>query len=123
MISTKFRHFHDFAKRIPRGEMIQLRDLALGYILRLDPKLIGTVCGSFRRGAVSSGDIDILMGHSDYTSECKGKKQEYVKRVVAAMEEGGFVTDTLSLGETKFMVSHTPHAGHCVSIPTYVPYS
>lgn len=84
--------------------MTKLRDMAFARIKSVDEKLVATVCGSFRRGAVSSGDIDILMGHPDYTSEVK-KKPEYVKRVVAAMEAGGFVTDTLSLGETKFMAS------------------
>lgn len=62
------------------------------------------MCGSFRRGAASSGDIDILIGHPDYSSDVK-KKPDLVKRVVKVMEEAGFVTDTLSLGETKFMVS------------------
>ena len=29
----------------------------------VDEKLTAEVCGSFRRGAASSGDIDILMTH------------------------------------------------------------
>ena len=66
--------------------------------------LVATVCGSFRRGAASSGDIDVLIGHPDYSSEEK-HKPDFVKRVVKVMEKEGFVTDTLSLGETKFMVS------------------
>ena len=101
--SLSQRHFHDFSKRIPRKEMTQLREIAFGYVEAVDSKLVATVCGSFRRGAASSGDIDILIGHPDYTSETK-KKPDLVKRVVEKMEEGGFVTDTLSLGETKFMV-------------------
>lgn len=93
--------------------MLKLQELAFGYISSVDPKLIPTVCGSFRRGATSSGDIDILVGHPDHSSQDsegkeekgKKKKQDIVKRVVEAMKEGGFVTDTLSMGETKFMVS------------------
>ena len=84
--------------------MMKLREIAFSHIKSVDDKLVATVCGSFRRGAASSGDIDVLIGHPDYTSEVK-KKPDIVKRVVAKMEGGGFVTDTLSLGETKFMVS------------------
>ena len=54
-------------------------------------------------GAASSGDIDVLLGHPSYTSEST-KKPPYLKSVVDVMEREGFVTDTLSLGESKFMV-------------------
>jgi len=88
--------------------MVQLQDVAFKHISAVDSKLVATVCGSFRRGAVSSGDIDILLGHPDYVSNSlpsPKKKPDLVKRVAEKMEEEGFVTDTLSLGETKFMVS------------------
>ena len=58
-------------------------------------------------GAASSGDIDMLLGHPDYTSGSKSKPP-YIKSIVGAMEEDGFVTDTLSAGESKFMVRGTP---------------
>ena len=54
-------------------------------------------------GAASSGDIDVLLGHPDYTSESKSKPA-YIKSIVGEMERDGFVTDTLSAGESKFMV-------------------
>jgi DNA polymerase beta len=96
------KHFHDFQKRIPRPEMMQLRDVALGHIAKEDEKFVANVCGSFRRGAATSGDIDIILGHPDYTSE-SSKRPPYIRRVVQRMEGAGFVTDTLSLGESKFM--------------------
>lgn len=107
------RYFADFLKRIPRDEMVQLQDVAFKHIKSTDPKLAAIVCGSYRRGAASSGDIDILLGHPDYVSSSgsstsspnsKKKKPDFVKRVAAEMEKEGFVTDTLSVGETKFMV-------------------
>ena len=83
--------------------MVKLQQLAFDNIKEVDEKLVATVCGSFRRGAASSGDIDVLLGHPGFTSEMK-KKPDLIKRVVLKMEETGFVTDTLSLGEAKFMV-------------------
>ena len=52
---------------------------------------------------MSSGDIDILLGHPSYSS-VDTKKPPYIKSIVKTMEEAGFVTDSLSLGESKFMV-------------------
>ncbi|XP_064382642.1 DNA polymerase beta-like [Halichondria panicea] len=104
------KHFFDFQQRIPRSEMVQLQDIAFSHIHSVDPQFIATVCGSFRRGAVSSGDIDILLGHPTYSS-VDTKKPPYIKSIVKTMEEAGFVTDSLSLGESKFM-------GVCVLPPT-----
>ncbi len=65
-------------------------------------------------GAKSSGDIDILLGHPSYSS-VDSKKPSYVKSIVQLMEEVGFVTDSLSLGESKFMVRMSiciPYSGY-----------
>jgi DNA polymerase beta len=79
-----------------------LRQKAFDLIKQIDDDIIATVCGSFRRGAVSSGDIDILISHPKYSSDSKSKPS-YIKNIVKAMETDGFVTDTLSSGDTKFM--------------------
>ena len=123
--------------------MLKLQDKVFSVIKGVDPKFIATICGSFRRGiykhinygskleitvvhmtlyftshccllsgAASSGDIDILLGHPDYTSESKSKPP-YIKSVVGVMEKDGFVTDTLSAGDSKFMV-------HCMTTCTCV---
>ncbi|XP_007476459.1 DNA polymerase beta isoform X2 [Monodelphis domestica] len=63
------RYFDDFEKRIPREEMLQMQDIVLNEVKKVDPKYIATVCGSFRRGAESSGDMDILLTHPSFTSE------------------------------------------------------
>ena len=49
-LSFVYRHFHDFQKRIPREEMLQLRDIAFSHVQKEDEKFVATVCGSFRRG-------------------------------------------------------------------------
>ena len=47
------RHFEDFELRIPRAEMVQLRDFAVGAIKKIDAEYVAKVCGSFRRGGYS----------------------------------------------------------------------
>ena len=36
---------------------------------KLDEEYDAEICGSFRRGAASSGDIDILLTHPSFTSK------------------------------------------------------
>uniref|UniRef100_A0AAY4E267 DNA polymerase n=1 Tax=Denticeps clupeoides TaxID=299321 RepID=A0AAY4E267_9TELE len=97
------RYFEEFEKRIPRTEMQQMETLILRELKELDPEYIGTICGSYRRGAESSGDIDILLTHPLFTSQSE-KQPKLLHSVVECLESSGFVTDTLSKGDTKFMV-------------------
>ncbi|EDO36295.1 predicted protein [Nematostella vectensis] len=98
------KYVDEFETRIPREEMIKLRDIVLVHVKKQDKNLTATVCGSFRRGATSSGDIDILLSHPDYTSSSQNyDKKSLLHGLVHCLEKADFVTDTLSLGETKFM--------------------
>uniref|UniRef100_A0A669F027 DNA polymerase n=1 Tax=Oreochromis niloticus TaxID=8128 RepID=A0A669F027_ORENI len=95
-------YFEEFEKRIPRAEMEKMETLILGELEKVDQEYIGTICGSYRRGAASSGDIDILLTHPNYTSQTE-KQPKLLHAVVDHLESIGFVTDTLSKGDTKFM--------------------
>ncbi|KAF6084721.1 DNA polymerase beta [Phyllostomus discolor] len=63
------KYFEDFEKRIPREEMLQMQEIVLNEVKKVDSEYIATVCGSFRRGAESSGDMDVLLTHPSFTSE------------------------------------------------------
>lgn len=96
------KYFEEFEKRIPRSEMQKMEALILKELDIVDPEYIGTICGSYRRGAESSGDIDILLTHPDFTSQSE-KQPKLLHAVVDHLESIGFITDTLSKGDTKFM--------------------
>lgn len=96
------KHYEDFETRVPRKEMLELQDFALREIHKLDTEYNAEICGSFRRGAETSGDIDILLTHPLFTSETK-KKTKCLHDVVKQFEDVGFITDTLSHGDAKFM--------------------
>lgn len=73
------------------------------------------ICGSFRRGSSTSGDVDILLTHPDYTSSSKeykhrtkGKTTEatiLLDKVIESLKKVKFITETIALGDFKFMVS------------------
>lgn len=96
------KYFEDFERRIPRAEMLQMQEIVLEQVRKLDSEYVATVCGSFRRGAESSGDMDVLLTHPDFTSETI-KQPKLLHRVVDQLEKCSFITDTLSKGDTKFM--------------------
>lgn len=102
-----FRHFDDFEKKIPRAEIEEIEQIIQESIAELDEKYIITICGSYRRGKPESGDIDILLTHPSYTSDTKDAKKHttLLKSVVKHLEEKKLITDTISHGEFKFMVS------------------
>ena len=51
--------------------MEQLEKICVETIEGIDDEYEARVCGSYRRGATDSGDIDILLTHPGFTSESK----------------------------------------------------
>nr|CAD29081.1 chimeric DNA-directed DNA polymerase bf4-4 [synthetic construct] len=89
------KYFEDVEKRIPREEMLQMQDIVLNEVKKLDPEYIATVCGSFgslRREEKMLNDVDLLIIVPE---------KKLLKHVLPNIRR--FITDTLSKGETKFM--------------------
>ena len=101
------RHLKDFEARIPRSEIEALEAIVQAAAKAHDPPLQVTVCGSYRRGKPSSGDIDCLLCHPSYKErEPEGKANEalvpnWVSTLVDALKASGFLTDVISLGKKK----------------------
>ena len=92
------KYFEDFEQRIPRSEIRMIVEAVRSRVESVDGKYVMTVCGSYRRGATTSGDIDILLSHPTHLTEV-----DHLARVVMALTEDQIITDTLSQGTTKFM--------------------
>ncbi|XP_060533712.1 DNA polymerase beta-like [Cylas formicarius] len=99
------KYFEDFEKKIPRNEIEQIESQIKNQLEDIDPKFEVTICGSYRRGKSESGDIDALITHIDYNSSIidKKHKNQVLKTIVDKLMQCHLITDTLSLGETKFM--------------------
>ncbi|XP_054716268.1 DNA polymerase beta-like [Uloborus diversus] len=96
------KYFEDFEKKIPREEMKSLEEKILKTCHKLDKRYVAAVCGSYRRGASESGDIDILLTHPHYTST-GGKQPHLLKDVVKQLEKEQLIVEQITLSETKFM--------------------
>ena len=84
--------------------MQQHQKFLMAEMVKIDEKYTAEICGSFRRGKSSSGDIDMLVCHPDYTSETKDKNKDVrLKLIVEHLKKMDYVTDIFSQGELKFM--------------------
>lgn len=99
------RYFDDFEKSIPRAEIEAVEHKVKAHFTSFDPELQVTICGSYRRGKPESGDMDILISKPSYVSTCNKKEgSQLLHTFIQQLEAIGLVTDTISMGDSKFMV-------------------
>jgi DNA polymerase/3'-5' exonuclease PolX len=82
------KYYEPLLERIPREEMMNHEHMLL---INLPDMMDGDIVGSFRRGAASSGDIDLLIKEVDIHA--------YVNDLV----EQGYIMEILAMGENKCM--------------------
>jgi len=96
------KYFEELELRIPRDEMILLEEFIKNIVHKVDSEFVMITAGSYRRGAVTSGDIDILLTHPKFNSEQK-KGKDYLALVVQPLKDCGFLTDDITNGRLKYM--------------------
>jgi len=84
------KYYDDILKRIPRAEVIQHERIMKAAF----PSFECQVVGSYRRGAVDSGDVDVLV---------KGESRQEFASGIYRMRESGYIIETLAEGPKKFM--------------------
>lgn len=89
------QYFSDIQQPIPRVEMLQHEKL-----IRKEKNqyLSLNITGSFRRGAQSSGDIDVLI----HTTENKSKELA-LNEFVGSLKSTGYIKEELAFGKSKYM--------------------
>lgn len=96
------KYYSQINERIPRDEIKKIEQKIKLVINKLDPKLIFTICGSYRRQLATSGDIDILITHPDVKEEDDVDNQ--LIDIVASLTKSKLLVDDLTaLGKTKYM--------------------
>ena len=92
------KYYEDLLERIPRQEM-HIHEQTLKE--ELPNFLKGELVGSFRRCAESSGDIDMIIKHSDKNTPkmATATFHKYVKN----LKEYGYIKEVLALGDKKCM--------------------
>jgi len=82
--------------RIPRAEIKKHERLYKANVKEVCQEMSFIITGSYRRGTKDSGDIDILLSHSQNNASCF---RAFVDRLI----DCGYLIDTLAYGEKKYM--------------------
>lgn len=90
------KYYKDSLLRIPRSEMEQHEKIIMN---NLEEPVEGIIVGSYRRGAPTSGDIDVLLKIPEtYT---KKQQKDTLEFIVKKLQESGYLIDILALGDKK----------------------
>jgi DNA polymerase beta len=95
------KYYEDINERIPRKEMLLHQKQLMRRLKEVDERFEGEIVGSFRRGAVDSGDIDILVKMP--SSVPSPETLEAFQRFIHYLQGTEYVTDILATGPKKFM--------------------
>ncbi|OWR53327.1 DNA polymerase beta [Danaus plexippus plexippus] len=95
------KYFENFEEKIPREEIQKIEAIIKKNILDLDCDYTITICGSYRRGASQSGDIDVLVTHPTMKLDKEKIGEKLLKEIKEAL--GELIVDVISMGATKFM--------------------
>jgi len=101
-IDIGIKYYEDFQQKIPRDEIDNAKNIIYNTLKKLDHELIFEICGSYRRGNIESGDIDILISHPNFYDNIS--KEKFLEKIIKELTSINFIIDNLtSKGDTKFM--------------------
>ena len=117
------RYFEDLQHRIPRDEITAIKNILEREVHALDHEFRTEVCGSYRRGLPTSGDIDFLVTHPAIRTEAQVTEQ-IMNSIVGRLKGSGLIVDQISSSKIKFMGYcrlDAEHRGRHLDI-LFVPY-
>jgi len=91
------KYHYDLIQRIPRDEIDEYAKVIDTICKRISKNMEWSINGSYRRGHLSSGDIDILISSKD------GKEVEYRHQLRCELSRIGIIKEILASGDKKDM--------------------
>jgi DNA polymerase beta len=87
------KYFDDLQERIPRDEVTIFKNIFKSTIKTVDSKLNLKITGSYRRAAITCGDIDVLLSHPS-------PRNTYIEEFIDTIKD--YVVDTIGMGPRKY---------------------
>jgi len=99
------KYYGKIEERIPRIEIDKLNEILRTTVLKIDKKLYGVICGSYRRELPVSNDVDFIIVHTDLKTKKDVKKKNYLEILVTELKNMGIIIDSLTSDDvqTKYM--------------------
>lgn len=104
-IKLGLKYYGKYKTNIPRDEINQIYIYMENKLKIYNNKLMFIVCGSYRRGKSTSGDIDLLLIHEDVWFQYDIPNVTYLTEVINLFKKDKFLLDDLTDtdGGTKYM--------------------
>jgi DNA polymerase beta len=104
-IKIGLKYVNKLDTNIPRYEIDVFKEYILNILLEIDPKLFGTVCGSYRRLKETSGDVDLIIVHTDYKHLNDKIKLNYIDIFITHLIKNNIIIESLTKTnvKTKYM--------------------
>ncbi|XP_063963556.1 DNA polymerase lambda-like [Lytechinus pictus] len=96
------KHYHEFLERMPREEAGEIERTVRETAESLFPGMLAVVCGSYRRGKQTCGDVDVLITHPDGKSH-KGA----LSKILDVLRQTG--ESTLCVSQRFLVLSSSNH--------------
>lgn len=101
-IDIGIKYFKDLEERIPRKEIEEMEKIIASEIKKISPDLIFNICGSYRRGRPTCGDIDVLFTCTN--QDTKHRCKNYLSLLIKNLTSRKFLIDHLTVkGDKKYM--------------------
>lgn len=100
-IKIGLKYVNKLDTHIPRNEIDEFKEYILDILLKLDPKLFGTVCGSYRRLKETSGDVDLIIIHTDYKHLNDKIKINYIDIFINHLIKNNIIIESLTKTDVK----------------------
>jgi DNA polymerase/3'-5' exonuclease PolX len=104
-IKLGLKYYGSYKTNIPRDEINKIFIYMEQKLKKFNDKLLFIICGSYRRGKITSGDIDLLLLHEDIYYQEDVPNIHYLTDVVNLFKMDNFFLDDLTEteGGTKYM--------------------
>jgi len=94
--------------RIPRSEMDEINSFLIYAGIEVDPQMSIRVCGSYRREALFSGDIDVIVSHPEIITKKEAEDSNMMLNFIDHLQKKAFIVASLTSTSTK-----TKYMGLC----------
>jgi DNA polymerase/3'-5' exonuclease PolX len=104
-IKIGLKYVDQLDTRIPRAEMDKINSFLIYAGIEVDSELDIRVCGSYRREAPFSGDIDVIVSHPAIETKEQAEESNMMLKFIDHLSRKSFIVDSLTSidAKTKYM--------------------
>ncbi|CAG8545233.1 11119_t:CDS:2, partial [Diversispora eburnea] len=109
LLKFELPYIEELNHEIPREELEELRKQIVETLVKLDVRFMSRSCGSFRRGASTSRELNLFITHQGFKLNPNSTKaaisttgNNILKRILVELKNSGFCTDYIQKGNCKY---------------------